>query len=135
MILSRSPLLSRQKMRQGDAPLIRVAIEDESQQIVTSAQVQSLAYQIWDTTSNTAEPTLLTQGTLTVGAVWYDSWQPWEDDTIGFNFAYRFPASLFATAEKGNRQFKIEVRGVAAFTNEPFWAAFMLVDAEDALSV
>lgn len=135
MITTRSTLVPRLKMRQGDAPLIRTAIEDENRAIVLAAQAgTTLTYKIWDTTSNTAPETLQAEGTIAVAGAWYDTWQPWPDDDIGFNFAHRFPASDFETAETGNRQYKVEVRGIDAFTDEPYWAVFCIIDAEDALT-
>lgn len=125
MILTQHPLIQRLYGRQGEDQLIRSQIVDEHDQIVVSEQVATLEWFVWDTTSNTAAPTLVDSGTLDVnGGCWYDTEQfdppDWPASQRGYNFAYWFPASLFETTEPGDRQFKVEVHGTMEITNRRF---------------
>lgn len=112
--MSFNPIRQHIRFVQGIAPVLRTRVEDENDNPVTVAAVESIAYTILNITSGANQPNLVADATeLLVADVWRDSLSTlgWKGDTIGYNFQAELPAELFANDSPRSQQYLITVTG------------------------
>lgn len=91
---------------EDSGPVLMARIFNHAGTLVTQASVSAIAYKVFDLS---APATATATGTLTVSSVIFDTLQAgviWTSDSVGYNFRWATPASLFPT---GGRTYRVEI--------------------------
>lgn len=117
-------------IKEGEAPFLMGRVTTKARVAIVAANISTVKATVVNITTGT---TVLNESSLTVGTVWFDTYQTgaeWSDedgvaiDATGYNFGWQTSATYFTTtASNESQHFRVEI-WVTPTSGEPFQAGW-----------